>query len=137
VGLGVDGSASNDSGHMLNEARQAMLLQRVMKGGDAMTAREALAVATRGGASVLGRDDIGVLAKGYAADLAAFDTRGIDFAGAQWDLLAGLLFCGSGKTNYTIINGKVIVAEGQLVSMDMSKLLANHAAMTRDLMERA
>ena len=137
VGLGVDGSASNDSGHMLNEARQAMLLQRVMKGGDAMTAREALAVATRGGASVLGRDDIGVLAKGYAADIAAFDTRGIDFAGAQWDLLAGLLFCGSGKTNYTIINGKVIVEEGQLVSMDMRKLLANHAAMTRDLMERA
>ena len=86
VGLGVDGSASNDSGHMLNEARQAMLLQRVMKSGDAMTARESLALATRGGAAVLNRDDIGVLAPGYAADIAAFDCRGIDFAGAEWDL---------------------------------------------------
>ena len=75
IGLGVDGSASNDSGHMLNEARQAMLLQRVMKGGDAMTARETLSIATKGGAAVLGRDDIGVLAPGYAADIAAFKPR--------------------------------------------------------------
>ena len=112
IGLGVDGSASNDSGHMLSEARQAMLLQRVMKGGDAMTARETLSMATRGGAAVLGRDDIGVLAPGYAADIAAFNTRGIDFAGAQWDILAGLIFCASGNSNYTIVNGKVIVDKG-------------------------
>jgi len=135
IGLGVDGSASNDSAHMLNEARQAMLLQRVMKTGDAMTAREALALATRGGAAVLNRDDIGVLAPGYAADIAAFDCRGIDFAGAQWDLLAGLLFCGPIKSNYTIINGRVIVDQGQLVSMDMPNLLAKHRAMTADLIK--
>jgi len=137
IGLGVDGSASNDSGHMLNEARQAMLLQRVMRGGDAMTAREALAVATRGGAEVLARNDIGILAAGYAADIVAFDTGGIDFAGAQWDLLAGLVFCGSGKASYTIVNGKVIVDQGRLATMDMSTLLAKHRAMTLDLMSKA
>ena len=137
IGLGVDGSASNDSGHMLNEARQAMLLQRVMKTGDTLTARQSLAIATRGGAAVLGRDDIGQLAPGFAADIAAFDCRGIDFAGAAWDLLAGLLFCGSSKANYTIINGKVIVDQGQLVTMDMPKLLENHRAMTADLMRKA
>ena len=134
IGLGVDGSASNDSGHMLSEARQAMLLQRVMKGGDAMTARETLSMATRGGAAVLGRDDIGVLAPGYAADIAAFNTRGIDFAGAQWDILAGLIFCASGNSNYTIVNGKVIVEQGMLTTMSMTKLLERHNAMTADLM---
>ena len=134
IGLGVDGSASNDSGHMLSEARQAMLLQRVMKRGDAMTARETLSMATRGGAAVLGRDDIGVLAPGYAADIAAFNTRGIDFAGAQWDILAGLIFCASGNSNYTIVNGKVIVDKGMLVTMNMTKLLERHNAMTADLM---
>ena len=136
IGLGVDGSASNDSGHMLSEARQAMLLQRVMKGGDAMTARETLSMATRGGAAVLGRDDIGVLAPGYAADIAAFNTRGIDFAGAQWDILAGLIFCASGNSNYTIVNGKVIVDQGMLTTMNMTKLLERHNAMTADLMSQ-
>ena len=134
IGLGVDGSASNDSGHMLSEARQAMLLQRVMKGGDAMTARETLSMATRGGAAVLGRDDIGVLAPGYAADIAAFNTQGVDFAGAQWDILAGLIFCASGNSNYTIVNGKVIVDQGMLTTMNMTKLLERHNAMTADLM---
>ena len=137
VGLGVDGSASNDSGHMLNEARQAMLLQRVMKGGDAMSARESLAVATRGGAAVLGRDDIGVLAPGYAADIVAFDCRGIDFAGAAWDPLAALVFCGPGKAAYTIINGRVVVANGKLQTMDTGALLQNHQMMTTDLMQKS
>ena len=137
IGLGVDGSASNDSGNMLNEARQTMLLQRVMKSGDAMTARESLAVATRGGAAVLGRDDIGMLAPGYAADIASFDCRGIDFAGAEWDLLAGLVFCGPIKTRYTIVNGKIIVEDGHLISMDINRLLTRHRAMTADLMDLA
>jgi len=137
IGLGVDGSASNDSGHMLNEASQTMLLQRVNQGGDAMTAREALATATRGGASVLGRDDIGILAPGYAADLAAFDRRSIDFAGSDWDPLASLLFCGPVKASYTIINGRLVVAEGRLTTMDMDRLLARQAAMAYDLMQRS
>ena len=137
VGLGVDGSASNDSGHMLNEARQAMLLQRVMQGGYAMSARESLAVATRGGAAVLGRDDIGVLAPGYAADIVAFDCRGIDFAGAAWDPLAALVFCGPGKAAYTIINGRVVVADGKLQTMDTTALLRNHQMMTTDLMQKS
>ena len=137
VGLGVDGSASNDSGHMLNEARQAMLLQRVIQGGEAMGARESLAVATRGGAAVLGRDDIGVLAPGYAADIVAFDCRGIDFAGAAWDPLAALVFCGPGKAAYTIINGRVVVADGKLQTMDTATLLQNHQMMTTDLMQKS
>ena len=135
IGLGVDGSASNDSGHMLNEARQTMLLQRVEQGGDAMTAREALALATRGGAAVLGRDDIGMLAPGYAADLAAFDRRSIDFAGSDWDPLASLLFCGPVKTNHTIVNGQSVVENGQLVTMDMGRMLERHAAMAHHLMQ--
>ena len=134
VGLGVDGSASNDSGHMLSEARQAMLLQRVMAGGDAMSARAALATATRGGAAVLGRDDIGVLAPGYAADIAAFDRRGVDFAGSDWDPLASLLFCGPAKANHTIINGRSVVENGQLMTMDMGHMLERHTAMAHHLM---
>jgi len=113
-----------------------MLLQRVMKGSDAMTARESLAVATRGGADVLGRDDIGVLAPGYAADITAFCTGGVDFAGAQWDLLAGLMFCASGSASYTIVNGRIIVDQGRLATMDMAYLLERHGAMTADLMAR-
>ena len=135
VGLGVDGSASNDSGHMLNEARQTMLLQRVEQGGDAMTAREALALATRGGAAVLGRDDIGMLAPGYAADIAAFDRRSIDFAGSDWDPLASLLFCGPVKANHTIINGRGVVEDGQLVTMDLGHMLEKHQAMAHHLMQ--
>ncbi|HBD51506.1 MAG TPA: 8-oxoguanine deaminase, partial [Alphaproteobacteria bacterium] len=123
VGIGVDGSASNDSGHMLNEARQAMLLQRVCKGGDALNARQTLALATRGGAAVLGRDDIGILAPGYAADITAFDRRTIDFAGSDWDPLASLLFCGPVKASHTVINGRHVVANGQLTTMEMGQIL--------------
>ena len=135
VGLGVDGSASNDSGHMLNEARQAMLLQRVTTGGDAMSARTAMATATRGGAAVLGRDDIGVLAPGYAADITAFDRRSIDFAGSDWDPLASLLFCGPVKASHTIVNGQSVVEDGQLVTMAMDRMLERHAAMSHNLMQ--
>ena len=137
VGIGVDGSASNDSGHMLNEARQAMLLQRVCKGGNALNARQTLALATRGGAAVLGRDDIGILAPGYAADITAFDRRTIDFAGSDWDPLASLLFCGPVKANHTVINGRHVVANGQLATMDMGQILERHAAMAYDLMQKS
>ena len=137
VGIGVDGSASNDSGHMLNEVRQAMLLQRVCKDGDTLNARQTLALATRGGAAVLGRDDIGILAPGYAADITAFDRRTIDFAGSDWDPLASLLFCGPVKANHTVINGRHVVADGQMTTMDMGQILERHAAMAYDLMQKS
>ena len=133
VGLGVDGSASNDSGNMLNEARQTMLLQRVNSKASAMTAREALKVATKGGASVLNRDDIGMLVPGYAADITAFKRDNVDFSGSDWDPVASLVFCGPSKANYTIINGKIVVSEGQLTSIPMEKLVHEHSKLSRDL----
>ena len=133
VGLGVDGSASNDSGNMLNEARQTMLLQRVNSKASTMTAREALKVATKGGASVLNRDDIGMLVPGYAADITAFKRDNVDFSGSDWDPVASLVFCGPSKANYTIINGKIIVSEGQLTSIPMEKLVHEHSKLSRDL----
>ena len=133
VGLGVDGSASNDSGNMLNEARQIMLLQRVNSKASTMTAREALRVATIGGASVLNRDDIGMLVPGYAADVTAFKRDNVDFSGSDWDPVASLVFCGPSKANYTIINGKIVVSEGQLTSIPMEKLVHEHSKLSRDL----
>ena len=133
VGLGVDGSASNDSGNMLNEARQTMLLQRVNSKASTMTAREALRVATKGGASVLNRDDIGMLVPGYAADITAFKRDNVDFSGSDWDPVASLVFCGPSKANYTIINGKIVVSEGQLNSIPMEKLVHEHSKLSRDL----
>ena len=133
VGLGVDGSASNDSGNMLNEARQTMLLQRVNSKASAMTAREALKVATKGGASVLNRDDIGKLVPGYAADVTAFKRDNVDFSGSDWDPVASLVFCGPSKANYTIINGKIIVSEGQLATIPMEKLVREHSKLSHDL----
>ena len=133
VGLGVDGSASNDSGNMLNEARQTMLLQRVNSKASTMTAREALKVATKGGASVLNRDDIGMLVPGYAADITAFKRDNVDFSGSDWDPVASLVFCGPSKANYTIINGKIVVSEGQLTSIPMEKLVQEHSKLSRDL----
>ena len=94
-------------------------------------------MATRGGAAVLGRDDIGVLAPGYAADIVAFDCRGIDFAGTAWDPLAALVFCNPGKAAYTIINGRVVVADGKLQTMDTATLLQSHQMMTTDLMQKS
>ncbi len=131
VGIAVDGSASNDSSDMLGEIRQAMLVQRVKAGVDAMPARDAFKLATLGGASVLGRTDIGSIEPGKAADLAIFDVGGLDFAGSKSDPLASLLFCGaSHRTKYTIVNGKVVVKEGRLVNVDEFKLAerANKAA---------
>ena len=133
VGLGVDGSASNDSGNMLNEARQTMLLQRVNSKASAMTAREALKVATKGGASVLNRDDIGKLVPGYAADVTAFKRDNVDFSGSDWDPVASLVFCGPSKANYTIINGKIVVSEGQLATIPMEKLVREHSKLSHDL----
>lgn len=138
VGLGVDGSASNDSGHLLNEARQAMLLQRV-KDADptAMTARQALELGTIGGASVLGRDDIGVIAPGMAADFVAYRLDQIGFSGAQHDPAAALIFCQSANVNLSVINGKVVIQDGHFVNLDLPMLVERHSALSKLLINQA
>jgi cytosine/adenosine deaminase-related metal-dependent hydrolase len=133
VGLGVDGSASNDAGHLLNEARTAMLLQRVGYGPDAMTARQALELATIGGARVLGRDDIGALAPGMAADFVAFRLDQLAFAGGLHDPVAALVFCAPVNVAYSVINGRVVVREGQLTTVDLGPLLEQHNRLARAL----
>lgn len=137
VGLGVDGSASNDSSHMLAEARQAMLLARLrsalegasLSGGDAawiMTARQALELATRGGAAVLGRDDIGSLEVGKCADMVSFNLNHLDYAGALHDPVAALVFCAPQKVDWNIVHGRVVVREGQMVNIDVPTLVEKH-----------
>ncbi|AKU21703.1 8-oxoguanine deaminase [Massilia sp. NR 4-1] len=133
VGLGVDGCASNDAGHMLGEARQAMLLQRVGFGPDAMTARQALELATLGGAKVLNRDDIGALKPGMAADMVLFQLDQIGFAGALHDPVAALVFCTPSQVSYSIINGKVVVRDGQLQTVDLPLVIERHNRLARQL----
>lgn len=133
VGLGVDGSASNDGAHLLNEARQAMLLQRVGFGPAAMTAREALELATLGGARVLNRDDVGALAPGMAADFVAFDLRQLAFAGALHDPVSALVFCQSASVALSVINGRVVVREGRLATVDLPVVLERHNRLARQL----
>jgi cytosine/adenosine deaminase-related metal-dependent hydrolase len=156
VGLGVDGSASNDAAHMVNEARQAILLARVGRalaapeqregrtffgcnlGPAEMTARDALRIATRGGAQVLGRRDVGHLAVGMCADLALFDLRTLDFAGgAVHDPVASLLLCASPQAAYTVVNGRVVVREGQLTTVDLGPLVERHNRLALQLAEAA
>jgi cytosine/adenosine deaminase-related metal-dependent hydrolase len=157
VGLGVDGSASNDAAHMVNEARQAMLLARLGRslqpptrdaggktffgcdlGPAEMTARDALTVATRGGAQVLGRQDIGHLAPGMCADMALFDLGTLAFAGgAVHDPLGALLLCASPQAAYTIVNGRVVVREGQLATLELPPLIARHNQLALQLAEAA
>ncbi len=136
VGLGVDGSASNDSGHLLAEARQAMLLQRVALGASALTAEEALWIGTRGGAAVLGREDIGALAPGMAADFIGVRLDRLAFAGAQADPLAALLFCTPPAVDLSVINGRVVVEDGQLLGVDLPAIITRHNEIARQLAER-
>jgi cytosine/adenosine deaminase-related metal-dependent hydrolase len=130
VGLAVDGSASNDSGHLLGEARLALLLQRVahgpLKGPSALTAREVLEIATRGGARVLGRDDIGALAPGMAADIVTVPLDEIGLAGAGHDPLAALFFCHVPSVRHSVVNGRVVVRDGRLVTLDLPRLVERH-----------
>jgi 8-oxoguanine deaminase len=134
VGLGVDGSASNDSGHMMNEARQAMLLQRVSGDAGALTARQALELATIGGARALNRDDIGHLAPGMSADVTAFRLGTIEMTGADWDPVAALVFCGPSKASFTVVNGRAIVRDGHVTTIDLPRAIERHRALSRGLM---
>ncbi len=120
VGLGVDGSASNDAGHLLNEARQAMFVQRLAAGADAMGAREALHIATRGGAQVLGRDDLGQLAPGKRADVAIWDTNRIAFAGG-WDPVAALVLSGPHRVRDLLVEGRRVVEGGRIATFDLAR----------------
>lgn len=132
VGLAVDGSASNDSSDMLGEVRNALLLQRVRYGADALTARDALRVATRGGAALLGLERCGQIREGYAADLALFDLSGPAYAGALSDPVAALVFCGyDHRTDMTIVNGKVVVRGGRVLDLDEEALTARCHAISR------
>ena len=147
VGLGIDGSASNDGGHLMNEARLAMLLQRVAPdrylseapggrggfAGDAssMTARQALELATLGSASVLGRDDIGLLAPGKSADFIAINLNQLAYTGALHDPLAALLFCQPQNVDWSIINGRVIVENGRLTTLDLEPHIKRHNQISR------
>jgi len=137
VGIGVDGAASNDAGHMLGEVRMAMLLQRVahgpVKGPSAMSAREALEIATLGGAKVLNRDDIGALSVGMAADIVTVPLNEVGLAGAQHDPLAALLFCQVPRVQHSIVDGRVVVRDGRLTTLELPVLIERHNALAAQL----
>lgn len=134
VGIAVDGSASNDASHMLGEVRQAFLLQRVAGNAASLSARDALAMATRGGAQVLGRADIGAIEVGKAADLVSFDLRAIGFAGGLADPLAALVFCAPAQVATSIINGRVIVQDGVLRTLDLPRHIERHNVLAKRLL---
>ena len=131
VGLGVDGSASNDSGSLISEARQAMLLQRVSNGADAMSAMDALELATRGGADILGRPECGRIQVGARGDLAIWDISGIDSAGS-WDP-AALLLAGPKKVKHLVVEGRIIVWDGNIVTVKMSEVLSETKRLVQNL----
>ncbi|NOR61319.1 MAG: 8-oxoguanine deaminase [Rhodobacteraceae bacterium] len=132
VGLGVDGSASNDVGDIISEARQMMLLQRVQNGADAFSAREALEVATLGGAQVLGRPDCGSLEIGKRADFAVWDVRTLANAGA-WDSVAALVLCGPQRVRDLYVEGRAVVREGQISRLDMPVIAEQARALAAGL----
>ncbi len=131
VGLGVDGSASNDGSHMLAEARQALLLNRLaaapsLEGGDVMSSRTALELATRGGAGVLGRTDIGVLEAGRCADFVAIRLDRLEYAGALHDPVAAAVLCAPVGVDLSVVGGRTVVAEGRLVGLEVEGLVERH-----------
>jgi 8-oxoguanine deaminase len=148
VGLGVDGSASNDGSHLLGEARQAMLISRLgsalegasrsTSSGDTppiMPAREALEIATRGGAAVLGRDDIGSLEPGKCADFCAVNVQRLPYAGALHDPVAALVFCAPQTADYTVVNGRFVVREGQVATVEMGPVVERHNQIAREMVD--
>jgi len=148
VGLGLDGSASNDGSHMLAEVRQAMLLSRLREGISGFslsndpsrkltTAREALRLGTRGGAAVLGRSDIGSLEVGKCADFFAINLNRLDYAGALHDPVAAAVFCHPVRADFTVIGGKFVVRNGHLVTVDEMKLVERHNRAARRLLKNA
>lgn len=146
VGLGLDGSASNDGSNLLEEVRQTMLVARLRTGlrGDSpseeaasplMTARQALEIATRGSAKVLGREDIGSLQSGKCADFFSVNLNRLDYAGALHDPLAATIFCAPVRADYTVVGGEYVVKDGQLLTVDLSQLVESHNQAARKLLE--
>jgi cytosine/adenosine deaminase-related metal-dependent hydrolase len=156
VGLGVDGSASNDASNILLEARQAMLLARLqmsllppvgprkrfllsqshpLRADEWMTARQALELATLGGAAVLGRDDIGALEEGKCADFFTLDLNTIAYAGALHDPVAAVLFCAPQSARHTVINGRIVVEDGEISTVDMAPIVEVHNRYSRQMAE--
>jgi 8-oxoguanine deaminase len=133
VGIGVDGSASNDSSHLLAEARMALLLQRVSGNPAGLSAEEALWLATAGGARVLGRDDIGQLVPGKAADFIGLRLDRLDYAGALHDPLAALVFCAPQRVDLSVINGQVVIEDGYLLTVDLEPVIERHNRISREL----
>jgi cytosine/adenosine deaminase-related metal-dependent hydrolase len=137
VGLGVDGSASNDSSHVFAEARQALLLQRVKGGAANFSVREALELASKGGASVLGRDDVGSLEPGKAADFVGVNLNTLSMAGgAVHDPLAALLLCTIDRVALSVINGKLIVQDGKLLTLELNRLVVRHNQIAAEIVSR-
>jgi 8-oxoguanine deaminase len=131
LGLGVDGSASNDGSHLIGEARQAMLLARLaaapsLEGGPLLTAREALRVATRGSAAVLGRDDVGSLEPGKAADFIAISLDRLEYAGALHDPVAAVIFVAPTGVDHNYVHGRPVVKDGDLIGVDLPSLIEKH-----------
>jgi len=135
VGLGVDGSASNDSSHLLAEARMALLLQRVSGNPAGLSAAEALWLATAGGARVLGRDDIGQLAPGKAADLIGIRLHTLDYAGALHDPQAALVFCTPRCVDFSVVHGRMVVEDGRLLTVDLVPAIERHNRLARKLLQ--
>jgi cytosine/adenosine deaminase-related metal-dependent hydrolase len=135
VGIGVDGSASNDGGGMLAEARQAMLVSRLAAApdGELLPARTALRMATAGGAEVLGRDDIGSLEAGKAADMVALRIDHLEYAGAGWDPVGALLLCAPVRIDRSWVHGRPVVIDGELTTLDVPSLVEQHNRLTRSL----
>jgi cytosine/adenosine deaminase-related metal-dependent hydrolase len=136
IGLGVDGSASNDGSHLLAEARQALLLSRLaasptLEGGPLLPARTALEMATRGGAAVLGRDDIGALAPGRAADVIALDLRRLGYAGSLHDPVAALVLCQPQTVDFSFVHGRRIVDGGGLTTLELESVIERHNTASR------
>lgn len=135
VSLGIDGSASNDASNMLDEVRHAMLLQRIARPGTLLSARDALRMATRGGAAVLGREDIGALAPGMAADVAGWRIDSLELAGASvHDPIAAIIFCRPQRAALTIVNGRILVLDGSLLRFDLPSHVERHNKLARSLM---
>jgi Cytosine deaminase and related metal-dependent hydrolases len=136
VGLGADGAASNDATNLFHEARQACLSARVLdRDAGAMTAREALEIATLGGAKVLGRDDVGYIAPGAAADFIAVDIDRPAFAGAQLDPVAALILCQLDRVDYSFINGRKVVDRGELTTLELPRLVTQINRLAQEMLQ--